>query len=117
MLRPLALALLLSTPAQADYFASTGATVLVREASLWLEVIGGPKNKGAAAYFCAAAEAARVTLGADNTARLRIEGMPRGGAGALFTLLPDAPRDPGLRILARRGSTLSVASARALCRY
>lgn len=117
MLRALTLMLLLAAPAQAGYLASTGAMVHIRAQSEQLEVRGGPKNAGAWVYYCAAAEAALSELGATHGDRLRIEGMPRGGTGALFTLLRDAPRDPGLNFLGRRGTTLSVTSARALCKY
>ena len=61
MFRSLALSmtLLAAVPVQAGAFlSSAGHTVLERPVSSQLEVIGGPRNRGAASYFCAAAEAA-----------------------------------------------------------
>ena len=113
----LLLSLALGAPVQAgSYLSGEGYHVRTLPLSGQLEVTAGPSNRGAAAYYCAAAQAARARMGAEGTDRLRIEGMPRGGTGALFTLLRDVPRDPGFRILARRGTTLSVAASTALCK-
>jgi hypothetical protein len=116
MLRALIIALLLAAPAHAGpYLSGEGHTVRILQTSQQLEVISGARNRGADAYFCAAAQAAAARLDARGTDRLRIEGMPRGGTGALFTLLRGAAPNPGIRILGKRGSTLSVAASGAFC--
>lgn len=115
----LAAALLaLAVPAQAGpYLASNGAAVRVGAGPAGIEVTGARRNGGADVYYCAAAEAARARLGASVSQRIRIEGMPRAGQGALFTLLPaDPDRAFGAQILGRRGSSLSIGAAIASCR-